>query len=97
MIIVYIERLEDFAQKHADARKSIAIWKSDVEEANWNSKQDVLQDFPRARMIANNRARFEILHNAYRLIIKIRYDVGIVQVRFIGTHNEYDRINPETI
>lgn len=97
MIIVYQERLNEFGEKHADARKSLAIWKSDVQDANWKSKQDVLHDFPRAKMIADNRARFEILHNAYRLIIKIRYDVGIVQVRFIGTHNQYDRINPETI
>ena len=97
MTIVYIDRLEEFAQKHADARKSLTVWKSDVEDAVWNSKQDVLRDFPRAKMIANNRARFEIVHNLYRLIIKINYDLASVDVRFLGTHNEYDRINPETI
>lgn len=97
MIIVQLERVNEFAKKHANARKSLTTWKAATEEANWKNKQDVLKDFPRAKMIADNRARFEIVHNLFRLIVKINYDYGIVIVRFIGTHNEYDRINPETI
>lgn len=97
MLIVYLERLNAFAKNHANARKSIATWVSTTEEVVWNTKQDVLRDFPKAKMIANNRARFEIVHNTYRLIVKINYDAQIVQIRFIGTHNEYDKIDPETI
>lgn len=97
MLIVFLEKIDRFAKKHADARKSLATWKQATAEADWKSKQDVLKDFPRAKMLANNRARFEIMHNLYRLIVYINYDDKRVFVRFIGTHNEYDRINPETI
>ena len=97
MLIVYLEKLNDFAKTHANARKSIATWKATTEDATWKTKQDVLTDFPKAKMIANNRARFEIVHNTYRLIVKINYEAQIVQIRFIGTHNEYDRIDPTII
>lgn len=97
MIIVYLERVIEFARKHANARRSLTTWKDATEKAQWKNKQDVLNDFPRAKMIANNRARFEIAHNIYRLIVKINYDAQIVQIRFLGTHTEYDRIDPETI
>jgi mRNA interferase HigB len=97
MIVFYLERLNDFAKKHADSRKSLATWKSTTEEAIWKNKQDVLKDFPKVKMIANNRARFEIVHNTYRLIAFIDYDDQIVEVRFIGTHNEYERIDSSTI
>lgn len=97
MTIVYLERLNEFAKKHANARKSLATWKSTTEEARWKNKQDVLKDFPKAKMIANNRARFEIVHNTYRLIALIDYDDQIIEVRFIGTHNEYERIDPSSI
>jgi mRNA interferase HigB len=97
MIVFYLERLNDFAKKHADSRKSLATWKATTEEAIWNNKQDVLKDFPKAKMIANNRAKFEIVHNTYRLIAFIDYDDQVVEVRFIGTHNEYERIDPSTI
>jgi mRNA interferase HigB len=97
MLIVYLEKLSSFAKKHADARKSLATWQDITEKAIWKNKQDVLFDFPNAKMIKNNRARFEIKHNTYRLIVFISYDSERVVIRFIGTHNEYDKINPELI
>ena len=97
MLIAYLKRLNDFGKTHADARKSLAVWKLVVEQAGWKNKQDVLRDFPKAKMIQNNRARFEIVHNTFRLIAYIHYEDRIVEIRFIGTHNEYDRIDPATI
>ena len=96
MLIINLDKLNVFSKKHADARKSFSTWISVTEEALWKKKQDVLDDFPKAKMIKNNRARFEIVH-IYRLIVFINYDAETVVVRFIGTHTEYDRIDPETI
>lgn len=97
MKIIYLATLIKFAQKHANARKSLSVWKIVVERTSWKTKKDVLADFPKAKMIKNNRARFEIVHNTYRLIAQIHYEDQIVEIRFIGTHNEYDRIDPEII
>lgn len=97
MRIVNLVRLSEFAKKHADARKSLATWQDVTEKKLWKNKQDVLNDFPNAKMIKNNRARFEIKHNTYRLIVFINYDAQTVVIRFIGTHTEYDRIDPEII
>jgi mRNA interferase HigB len=97
MLIIYLKRLNDFGKTHANARKSLAAWKLVVEEAEWKNKQDVLRDFPKAKMIENNRARFEIVHNTFRLIAHIHYVDKIIEIRFIGTHNEYDKIDPATI
>lgn len=48
-------------------------------------------------MIKNNRARFEIVHNTYRLIAHIHYEEKFAEIRFIGTHAEYDRVDPTTV
>lgn len=97
MEIVYLKKLSTFTKAHANSRKHLIAWKTIVEKASWKKKQDVLKDFPRAKMIANNRARFEIVHNTYRLIAEIDYEDQLVNIRFIGTHSEYDKIDPATV
>lgn len=97
MTIVFLKKLQDFDRKHANARNYLSDWKARVKKAQWKKKQDVLDEFPNAHMIKNNRARFKIMYNTFRLIAEIDYEDQIVEVRFIGTHDEYDRIDPEII
>ncbi len=96
MRIFYLTKLNDFGKKHSNAHKSLSTWKNVDLTAKWKSKQDVLNDFPKAKMIKNNRARFEIVHNTYHLIAHLHYEEDFLEIRFIGMHNEYERINPET-
>ncbi|MCC5875578.1 MAG: type II toxin-antitoxin system HigB family toxin [Candidatus Sumerlaeia bacterium] len=42
-------------------------------------------------------AGYCICGNKHRLIVHVRYDIGFVYIRFLGTHPEYDKIDAETI
>lgn len=97
MIITGTEKLRRFAIKHANSKKSITAWNTIVVNAHWKKSLDVLQDFPRAKILNAQRARFEIKSGHYRLIAEIDYEDSLVDIRFIGTHAEYDRINALTI
>ncbi|MBT7165493.1 MAG: type II toxin-antitoxin system HigB family toxin [Victivallales bacterium] len=50
-----------------------------------------------ADFLQTNRVVFNIGGNKYRLVVQIAYKVGIVYVRFVGTHREYDRIDAESV
>jgi mRNA interferase HigB len=63
----------------------------------WKTPQQIKIDYPSASFLADNRVVFNIKGNSYGLIVKINYDFGIVWIRFIGTHAEYDKINAITI
>ena len=39
---------------------------------------------------------FDIEANDYRLIVVVRYENGIVMIRFFGSHEEYDKVGVET-
>ena len=40
---------------------------------------------------------FYIKGNDYRLVAAMHYNRGMMFVRFVGTHGEYDRIDAATI
>jgi mRNA interferase HigB len=48
-------------------------------------------------VLPGNRVVFDTKGNTYRLIVKIHFNTGIVFIRFIGTHGEYDKIDATTI
>ena len=58
---------------------------------------DIKKVYRNASFIANNRIVFNIKGNRYRLVVAIQYEYGIIYIRFIGTHQEYDRIDAATI
>ena len=68
-----------------------------TKHVDWQKSSDVLQDFPDADPIKNNRVVFNIAGNKYRLIVQLSYLRQWVFIKFIGTHAEYDRIDAATV
>ena len=53
--------------------------------------------FNSAYILRDGRVVFAIGGNKYRLVVWVNYDYGVVYVRFIGTHRQYDTIDAQTI
>ena len=97
MRIITTKKLSDFWEKHRDVEGELKAWIYEIEQRNWNSTQDVKHRFRTADFIPGNRVVFNIKGNRYRLIVCIHYNTGIIFIRFIGTHAEYDKIDCKTI
>lgn len=84
--------LYDFCQKHAQAIKPLNKWIETVTAIEWKKHTDLKQTYPSADYVGNGRYVFNISGNNYRLIAVVLFINGTLDVRFIGTHDEYDRI-----
>jgi mRNA interferase HigB len=84
--------LDDFKKSHADARGPLNAWRREVEEAEWQSPQDIKQRHRSADFLGDNRVIFNIKGNSYRLVVKVRYQNGMVVVEWVGTHAEYSKM-----
>jgi len=93
MIITGRDLLARFTKRHANVRKIVAAWIAETEQASWSTIHDVKRRYPTADPIGANRMVFDLKGNDYRLAVVIVYRSGAVDVRFIGTHAEYDRID----
>lgn len=89
--------LREFWEKHPDATIALQTWFRDVEHASWISPADIKSVYRNASLVANNRVVFNIKGNHYRLVVLVVYQHGVVYIRFVGTHEEYDRIDAATI
>ena len=97
MRVISRKILREFWEKHPDARQPLQTWYADVKHATWKSPTDIKDIYRNASILANNRVVFNIKGNRYRIIVVVQYHYGVVYIRFVGTHKEYDRIDATTI
>lgn len=99
MRIISKKALTDFWQRPgcADARGAMEAWYREAKVAEWKDPADIKAKHGSASILKGGRVVFNIRGNEYRLVVKINYKSGIVYIRFVGTHEEYDRIDAEVI
>lgn len=58
---------------------------------------DVKAMYRMASILGGGRVVFNISGNKYRLVARINYAAAVVDIRFFGTHRDYDRVDAGTI
>ena len=97
MRIIALSTLRAFWDKHPDSEPPLRAWYALASRANWRTPANIKDAYRNASFTANNRAVFNIKGNDYRLVVAVRYDLGLMYLRFIGTHRQYDKIDVESI
>ena len=93
MRILSKRTLREFWEKHEDCKNQLLGWYKEIKLSKYQSSKELLVAFSNCRAIGQNRYIFNIKGNNYRLIIKVNFDLKTVWIRFIGTHDQYDKIN----
>ena len=79
------------------ARAQYDAWRAIAESAQWKTPLDVKNAHPKASILKGGRVVFNIKANDYRLIVLVHYGSGIANVPFFGSHEEYDKVDAETV
>ena len=83
--------------QYYDAKSAIEAWYSEAKTATWQNPSEIKSSYRNASILKNNRVVFNIAGNKYRLIVSINFSAQIIYIKFIGTHQQYDKINPNTV
>ena len=97
MRIIALGTLREFWQRHPAAEVPLRSWYAAASRADWRSPADVKAAYRNASFVAKNRIVFNIKGNEYRLVAAVHYNRGMMFIRFIGTHREYDKIDVANI
>lgn len=97
MRIISIRTLREFWERYPQAEVPLRGWYTEVSNADWRTPADIKAIHRNASFLANNRVVFNIKGNDFRLVVAVRYSQGLMFIRFVGTHAEYDRVDATTI
>lgn len=98
MQIIAKRTLKQFWEIHPQAEVPLRNWFTLVSKAEWTGPAEVKAMFGAAvDFLGDNRLIFDISGNRYRLIVHVAYRFRRVLIKFIGTHKDYDKIDPETV
>lgn len=82
---------------HSALKAAVDAWFDEVRRASWASTVDVKRRYPTASIITSERVVFNIKGNDYRLVVSVDFEKGIVWIKWIGTHRDYDRIDVKVV
>lgn len=91
------QTIKQFTELHPDVLVAMQVWTTVVKTSRWTCYADIKKDFNSVDAVGNQRYVFNIMGNHYRLVAVIKFTIGFLYVRFIGTHAEYDKIDSKTI
>lgn len=103
MIVVRLDIVERYLVRSsgdegmAAARKAFQAWRSIATASHWQTPIDVKRSHPKVSVLRQGRVVFNIKANNYRLVAQINYAAGTVEIRFFGSHAEYDAIDAQTV
>ena len=82
---------------HPGAKAALDDWHRVAVLATWTTPNALKFTYGNASIIANDRVVFNIAGNKYRLVAAIDYRRGLLFVKFVGTHRQYDLIDAATV
>jgi mRNA interferase HigB len=97
MQVIAKRTLIEFWEQHPQAETPLRTWFAIADKADWKTPADIKAAFGSADFVGDNRVIFNIGGNKFRLIVHVAYAYGRVLIKFVGTHEDYDRIDPETV
>jgi mRNA interferase HigB len=82
---------------HLAVKTALDAWFDEVRKTHWKGTADVKRSYATANIVSADRIVFNIKGNSYRLVAATDFEKGIVWIKWIGSHKDYDRIDVRTI
>lgn len=95
--IITRKTLLDYCKKYPTVSTALQEWYHELVNSDFKNFNELKRVYGSASIVADDRVVFNIMGNKYRLVVRIVFDFKVVQVKWFGTHAEYDKIDATTV
>lgn len=90
MLVIGVPILTEFIRDHGDVIRPAQAWLAEARAAKWSTPHELKEQYGNASILKGGRVVFNLKGNKYRLLVRIDFEVQIMRIENIGTHEEYD-------
>ena len=83
----------NYCLKYPKAEVALLEWYHEMVRCDFKNYNELKSRFGNASLVGDDRVVFNILGNKYRLVVRVVFEYKAIQVKWFGTHIEYDKIN----
>lgn len=91
--IITRRTLLEYAKKYPMASTALFEWYHEMIITEFKNFNELKNVYGNASIVSDDRVVFNIMGNKYRLIVRIVFDFKAIQIKWFGTHAEYDKID----
>jgi mRNA interferase HigB len=95
--IITRKALLNYCQLYPKAADALLEWYREMLVSEFASFQELKAVYANASLVGDDRVVFNIRGNHYRLVVRMVFKYKAVQIKWFGTHAEYDKIDVRTV
>ena len=95
--IINRKTLLDYCKKYPDAATALQSWYHELLNAEYKNFHELKEVYGNVSLVGDDRVVFNILGNKYRLVVRMVFVFKAIQIKWFGSHSEYDKIDVATI
>lgn len=95
--IITRKTLLDYCRRYPAAAIALQEWYHDLLNTDFRHFNDLKKAYASASLVGDDRVVFNIMGNKYRLVTRIVFEYKAIQIKWFGTHAEYDKVDVSTV
>jgi mRNA interferase HigB len=95
--IINRKTLLGYCKKYPQASVALQEWYYELLRAKFKNFNELKKVYGNASLVGDDRVVFNIVGNKYRLVVRMVFSYKVIQIKWFGTHKEYDQVDVATI
>jgi mRNA interferase HigB len=95
--IIARRTLLEYCAKYPEAAIALQEWYYELLHSAFRNFNELKKVYGSASLVGDDRVVFNIMGNKYRLLVRIAFDYKTIQIKWFGTHVEYDKTDMKSV
>lgn len=95
--IIARRTLLEFCRIYPEAAQALMEWYHELIGKDFRNFQEPKETYKGCSIVGDDRVVFNIAGNKFRLVVRVVFQFKTIQVKWFGTHKEYDKIDVKSI